>query len=158
MKGNTNIRNGFEYFPYSFDLVSNIGRPQDFPQTIYDPCNIEPIYRQGFNTTQIISDDNNNLSNEQGRNPIVSFYPNPAIDKLNVQIENVDLENQTDLQIKFYDAIGRDVSCQFILINSDFSISSVHSAIKLPNDLPNGIYKCTVIKKGIIISSFNFSN
>ena len=155
--GNINIRNGFEYFRYSFDPVSIIGRPQDFPQTIYDPCNPATIYRHGFNSTQIISDENNNLPSEQGRRPLVSCYPNPIIDKLNILIENLELDNENDLQFKFYDAVGRDITNQFNKANFENYKETTNTVFQVPLYLTNGIYKCAILNEGNIVSSFCFS-
>jgi hypothetical protein len=95
-----------------------------------------------FNITPLsVSEFNKEIS--------LSMFPNPASDRVNISLENVD--NSGNLRLEIVDIIGNKILSQ--------SISGTNAGLDL-SEFDNGIYFCTIVsdKKAILTKRFVVSH
>lgn len=157
MKGNINIRNGFEYFRYKFVPFNGGGRTGDIPQLPFDACGINEIYRLG-GTVYSIQEQINELNYHNFNSAIVaSCFPNPILNKITLFIENVDIESDEALVYEFYDALGRNVNALFDKSSSSYDREEITTLFNINTNLAKGWYNCVVRKNGIILCHISFN-
>ena len=157
MKGNINIRNGFEWFRYSFDPLSAGGRPGDIQQIVYNACDIGEIYRLAPSNQTIFENNITNSFNVNDESITLSFFPNPVVNVFNIEIENINLTNTSNCIFKFYDALGRDLTSQFDISSTDYDRQQLSVKINIPSELSKGMYSCVIADENSYLCNFTFS-
>ena len=158
MTSNINIRNGFEYFRYTYaPLNVNPLRPDDAIQSWYIACDPDVIYRVSENTANIFDADNENLA-RLGNVPVSVFtYPNPVVDGMNLNVENITIQNMDAVSFKFSDALGRNVGSMITQNAIDFSREQLTAQFQINSILPKGVYTCKVVVEGDLVVAFTFT-
>lgn len=158
MKGNINIRSGFEYFRYPrAPLNVNPLRPDDAIQSWYIACDPDVIYRVSENTANIFDGNSENLARLGNVSVSVFTYPNPVVDGMNLNVENITIQNIDAVSFKFYDALGRIVSGMITQNAIDYSREQLTAQFRINNNLQKGVYTCKAIVEGNIVVAFTFT-
>ncbi len=158
--GNVNIRNGFEWYRYSFAPLNGsiaFNRNGDRLQIVFNACDFNEIYRQGgnvFTTTDITNEINNNVIFS---NAIISGYPNPVVDKITFFVENIEFANNAEMVFEFYNALGKNVSELFVSQNVSFDKDQMSALFHIQSDLAKGWYNCAMKCNGKIIGHITFT-